>query len=428
MVDSPAVGMTKSVISARPQQPGRRRWPRACTASAAALGVLTAACAGPEPPPSPGKPVLPIRGYVRTSGTELVDESGARVVLQGANDGRLSAGAGNQPIGPCRQVWQPIPQSEMDNFADWGFNSVRLGISWANLEPEPPTVEGGETRHVYNREYLEAVDAAVEGFGRRGVKVILDMHAFGWSPALTRAGGCLGEGMPVWLYLQDEDGDGTDDVPAEVTPKCDFFADRPEQGVPVTPWDGFEAVWRMLVERYRDDDAVIAADLVNEPELQLDACPDVDLDDFYARMGPAINEANPELLVTFAKRGDDRSPPPSGSNWIYTKHHYLRDWIPGVFEGELAKAREWDVPLWLGEFSHVRAGLDRLDLLASKIRFLRSRGISWSYFEYDRQTQGRLADFDGTQTAPQREIVAVLQEGLGLPGGATASGPASPGG
>src|SRR4029078_13747054 len=96
----------------------------------------------------------------------------------------------------------PMREKEFAYFKRMGFNSVRLGISWANLEPEPPSSDG---KHTWHADYLKAVDDAAEGFTSRGIDVILDMRANNLSPAFNnpKPDRCQGSGPPVWLLHAD---------------------------------------------------------------------------------------------------------------------------------------------------------------------------------------------------------------------------------
>src|SRR5439155_2075324 len=102
---------------------------------------------------------------------------------------------------PC-EAWRLPDPPAYDNLANWGFNAVRLSISWANIEPRAPRKVRGGTHHGWNREYLDAVDEVVQQLTSRGVAVILEMSQNKWSPAFQRSDGsdCPGRGMPVWLY------------------------------------------------------------------------------------------------------------------------------------------------------------------------------------------------------------------------------------
>jgi len=50
---------------------------------------------------------------------------------------------------------------------DWGFNCVRLGFTWASVEPEPG---------VYSEKCLAEIDKRVEWATKNGLYVFLDMH------------------------------------------------------------------------------------------------------------------------------------------------------------------------------------------------------------------------------------------------------------
>jgi hypothetical protein len=65
-------------------------------------------------------------------------------------------------------VWQPpLYRSDLAEMAAFGFNVLRLPLSWSLLEPEPGR---------YDRLYLDRI-AQVVGWAREaGIYVILDMH------------------------------------------------------------------------------------------------------------------------------------------------------------------------------------------------------------------------------------------------------------
>ena len=102
--------------------------------------------------------------------------------LLGLDEPGLVSGSGNNKLtnpDSCGDGYLPVPDTEFDDFRRLGFNSVRLGISWANMEPDPPTAG----RPAWNLQYLTAVDDAIRGSTSRGIAVVLDMHANNLSPA-----------------------------------------------------------------------------------------------------------------------------------------------------------------------------------------------------------------------------------------------------
>jgi hypothetical protein len=63
---------------------------------------------------------------------------------------------------PGDEEWRQIDSS--------GFNSIRLPIAWANLEPEPPTLRGRAVEHHWNEDYLRALDGIVEACQRHHLR------------------------------------------------------------------------------------------------------------------------------------------------------------------------------------------------------------------------------------------------------------------
>ena len=103
---------------------------------------------------------------LRTNATQIVDQFGNVVVLRGVDL------TGYEYVPPILSV-HPHYSSDYATIASWGFNVVRLPISWENLEPRP-----GQ----YNDSYLQnLVDHDIEWAKEYGVYVVLDMHQVCWS-------------------------------------------------------------------------------------------------------------------------------------------------------------------------------------------------------------------------------------------------------
>jgi endoglycosylceramidase len=366
---------------------------------------------------SPGGSAARIEGWLKTSGTSIVDQKGQKVRFLGVDDGRMNPGSGNTPNN-CDQVWGKVKDSEYRNVADFGFNVVRLGVTWSNLEPQVPVPgPNGVVTHTWNDQYLAALDQAVEGFGSRGVAVILDMHQAGWSPAFDdrRTGRCEGSGMPDWLYPVAA-SQRTSDA------KCDFFANRPEDGVPVAPLDGFEAVWKMLADRYKDNPKVVAADMLNEPP---SVCDGGQVSDFYERIGKAIRAENPNILLVFednawtgySQNGFLLPRPLSLPNAVYSWHFYPDTWEKGkaALQEHVDRAKAWNVPLWIGEFNAFNYATDAgypsnwSDQLAELMAYMKANDVSWTLWEYGHGRNSAIVDKKGQ---PKQDLVKGLQQGF----------------
>src|ERR1035437_425829 len=137
----------------------------------------------------------PITGWLHTNGTLILDANNNVICLNGINSSGMEWGAGNEWTGVWHQehcadstygcyatpYQQTYPQ-EFDSIKSWGFNFVRLLISWANLEPTIPIDSNGIVVHHWNQTYLDSLDIIVSKFGSRGIALILSMHQWAWSP------------------------------------------------------------------------------------------------------------------------------------------------------------------------------------------------------------------------------------------------------
>jgi aryl-phospho-beta-D-glucosidase BglC (GH1 family) len=359
-----------------------------------------------------------IVGPLRADGTRIVDARGHHVTFHGIDVIGMQGGSGEPappgaPAGACHG-WRRPPSQAYDDILHWGFDSVRIGISWADVEPSAP-VDG---HHDWNAAYLDALDQVVRGFTSRGIVVILQMAQSKWSPAFTNQPGghgktiCAGYGMPAWLYPDA----------ASITPpqaKVRFFADASMQ-------QGFAAAWSEVASRFASNPMVVGFDLMNEPYLPAGEDPaTLHLDAFYAALAPAVHRADPHALLFFqdsAWRGNftfGLTSKPDVPNGVYTMHLYTRDWDPdGMDETRayLDRARAWDVPLWIGEFdaftyasTHATNPGWRSDLTAM-LSFCRANGVGWSVFAYG---QGTVL-IPGT-AEPKPGLIPALQAGYAPP-------------
>ena len=147
----------------------------------AAVAVATAAvlACGPAPAASArgsGMAAATTENVVNrphTVGRWLVDDSGRVVTFHGEN------------IVNKRAPWTPqalgIGEDDAAFLAKQGFNSVRLGISWAAIEPQP-----GQ----YNDAYLAEIKQAIETFNSYGISTFLEYHQDFYTESLG------GEGAP----------------------------------------------------------------------------------------------------------------------------------------------------------------------------------------------------------------------------------------
>jgi endoglycosylceramidase len=377
------------------------------------------------PPPSGGSLGIMaprITGWLTTDGTRIVDQRGRTVRLLSINVKGMNQGSGTAladlPAGTLGCLgWSAPPDSEFRNIQAWGFNSVRLTVSWSNLEPVAPTLGvNGDLEHHYNQPYVDTLTAIVQRFQQMGIGVVISMQQNKWSPAFPRVidgvvSQCPGTGFPSWLY----EGTGISNIKQA---KIAFFSDQSG----VQSW--FSDAWRYLAGRFADDPTVVGFDMLNEPYPPPAVPPaDIRLNDLYARVGSAIRDADPKALLIFedtADKGDGvfgLSGPPPFHGVVYSFHLYRPTWNPDglqVTQDFQRRADAWGVPMWVGEFNlfgamkNPPATGDWVTSSQQMLAYLKSNGISWAVFAYSGQSSLIVPNTDH----PKPGLLPILQRGF----------------
>ena len=353
-----------------------------------------------------------ITGWLHTNpnSPNVYDSNGNLVRLQGVNVDGLDFGTGGSALTPdsCRKGWY-IPPTSFANVAAWGFNFVRTPISWENIEPTAPTLAmNGAWIHHWNTAYLNELDFVVSQSEKSHIAVIFDFAQVDVSPAFQQApekvqgGECEGWGNPTWLYPSITSPSTGQEL---ATAMCNFFNDRSVVGNNAPqPIEAMEAAEGMLASRYADSATVVGIDMFNEPWF-IPSCGSVTsegnlLTSFYSKMGQAIAQNNPHLLLVF----EDTTPglmhdapiinsPPSVANAVYEFHIYTSTWATAqpYVQAFLSNSQRWGVPIWLGEFDAFEAGCTGVNCnldsnwqadTQAMLAFCNSEGINWAYFSY----------------------------------------------
>lgn len=154
--------------------------------------------------------------------------------------------------------FEGLDQSAFDSIKSWGMNSIRLGIFWDGLEPEPGKIDSL---------YLKQLDSLILRAEKAGLYVLLDMHQDLYSEKYGGDGApdwaCLDEGKPNTII-----GGSWDDAyftsPAIQTAFDNFWKNKKvSDGMGVQ--DHLINVWRTVAERYAESKTVIGFNLMNEP-------------------------------------------------------------------------------------------------------------------------------------------------------------------
>ncbi len=192
-------------------------------------------------------------GFLRVEGQQILDADGRQVILNGIN--YISKN-------PEENYMREDGPELFRTFRDEGINSIRLGIIWDGLEPEP-----GQ----YIEEYLREIDKRIQWAEDNDLFVFLDMHQDLFSVKYS-------DGAPEWATLDEGKPHVTGDVWSDAylfssavqTAFDNFWANAPApDGVGVQ--DRFALLWQHIAERYADNTTVIGYDILNEPFMGSDA-------------------------------------------------------------------------------------------------------------------------------------------------------------
>ena len=325
--------------------------------------VLFIACCGcsENQQPSP-------QNFVRVEGKQVVTPDGEAIRLRGINLGNWLLPEGymfklevatahwqiqqviKELVGPAeaRAFWRQyydsyITPADIRYLKQTGLNSIRVPFSYKLLTPE-------DHPEVWLELGFELLDRVIAWSKAESLYVILDMHAAPCGQTGTNIDDSVGH---PWLFESAE---------------CQ---------------DQVVAIWRKLAERYRDEPAVIAYDLLNEPIPHFEGYEKYNplLEPLYKRIVAAIRAVDPHHVIflggaqwntNFSVFG-----PPFDNNLAYTFHKY---WMPTVQEQIQAYVdfrEKYNVPIWLGESG------ENTDKWISAFReLLEKNDIGWCFWPY----------------------------------------------
>jgi endoglucanase len=336
-------------------------------------------------------------GPLKAAGSRLVDANGREVRLTGVNWFGFETQS-CAPDGLGSRSWQ----SMLDQMKTARFNTIRLPYSNQVLADEscaPKGIDYRKNPDLKGLKGLALMDRIVNGAASRGLRVVLDQHR------PTSAGQ-----SELWY---------TDKVP-----ESRWIAD-----------------WTMLARHYRDNPAVVGADLHNEPHGAAtwgDNNSKTDWRLAAERAGNAILDVNPDWLIIVegieTYRGDSywwggnlvgaRQYPVRLSRpekVVYSAHDYgpelyAQPWfkaadfphnLPQVWHKHWAYlAAEQRAPVLLGEFGGRSVGNDAAGKWQrSLVGYLKTTGISYTYWSWNpnsSDTGGILQD--NWQSLDQRKL------------------------
>jgi hypothetical protein len=189
-------------------------------------------------------------------------------------------------------AYPPLCQSDVAQMAAFGFNSLRLPLSWSLLEPE---------RGHFNQTYVDRAAQVVDWARALGIYVIIDMHQNAYSRYVGPGQGVdlsANSGAPAWATL-------TDGLPSGLFLKNQREANGAVFEAFSNFWynrsgiqDEYIAAVAFLAKRFKDDSTVAGYSIFNEPQPGWNLPPgfeDLLLFPFYRRVIDAVTGAHDGL-------------------------------------------------------------------------------------------------------------------------------------
>jgi endoglycosylceramidase len=243
-----------------------------------------------------------------------------------------------------------------------GFTTVRLGLIWKAVEPQP-----GQ----YDDAYLDRIRKTAEILADEGIWTLLDFHQDLYHERFQ------GEGAPDWAVLDDG-------LPAEpqlgfpnnyfampgLNRAFDNFWDNADGPGGVGLQDRYAAAWAHVADRFRATPRILGVDLFNEPwpgdgwELCANplGCPlfDAKLEAFTQRSIDAIRDVDDRTAVFYEPQvlfnnGAQTSVDPSGRRLGFSFHDYCLTADIGIGEqgGADPACGTFDDLVWSNTADHV---------------------------------------------------------------------------
>jgi endoglycosylceramidase len=305
---------------------------------------------------------VPVRGFISTRGTSIVNSLGQVVILRGINY-------------PGYQYAEPKLHNSYayKNFAQLGFNVVRLPISWANLEPQPG---------MFNAGYLyRYVDHDVQWAKAVGVYIVLDMHQFYWAEKFG------GDGAPDWSvqgFAPNELG------LRQAVSK--FWSDSNLQG-------HLLSVWTKIARHYANEPTIAGYDILNEPLIYTSIIPWLNatsIDNFYDKAVQGIRSVDKNHIIFLEPSNFNTYKLTTPTNIVWSPHFYPLAFSNKYYDQNFTLLEldfeakyetfvtELNAPMWIGEFgAFMQDKSSCTKWTQDAINLFNSHNIGWAWWSYN---------------------------------------------
>jgi len=322
------------------------------------------------------------QGFLKASGTQIVDERGANVVLRGIGLGgwMLQEGYMLKVNGPSQQhrikariqelignaktedfynAWlaNHTRKIDIDSLKAWGFNSVRLPMHY-NLYTLAAEAESKQLENTWFDKGFQMTDSLLAWCKANKMYLILDLHA---APG--------GQGND--LNISDRDPS-----------KPSLWESEANQQKTI-------ALWKKLAQRYANEPWIGAYDIINEPNWGFeDTAKDKNglrekknepLRKLMMDITTAIREVDKKHMIIIEGNGWGNNYngilPTWDNNMVLSFHKYWNYNTQESIKHILDTREKYQVPVWLGE-----TGENSNVWFADAIQLLEKNNIGWAWW------------------------------------------------
>jgi endoglycosylceramidase len=352
-----------------------------------AVGDFGTLGAGTSPTPDADGSLLP----VTTTGDYLTNSDGQVVLLHGLNEVYKEA--------PYEPASDGFSNDDAEFLAANGFNVVRVGVIWSELEPEPG---------VFNSSYLDSIESTVNTLGNNGIYSILDFHQDAYSTAFG------GEGAPDWA-VQTDGATNTE----QTFPLNEFF-NPDEQSAWQSFWtntdvsngtgleDDYSQMLEYVANAFNGNPDVTGIEVMNEPSPGVSTFLSTllggsffdsqQLTPFYDQAADAIRSVDPTTPIFYEPNVlfDATVPTHLGTveatNTVFSFHGYCEidfgsSCLPSTanITDALTYANAQGIPAFMTEFGNLNGSAsDTTDTLASELDANQNM-VGWTEWAYTGQ-------------------------------------------
>ena len=311
-------------------------------------------------------PIILPQGFLKTSGTKIIDGNGQNLLLRGIGLGGWLVPEGYmlQTSSFANAAWQFklkieelvgvqkadeffklyrsnfVTRKDVQKIAEWGFNSIRLPMHFNLLTPQ-------ETPFVYSEEGFAIIDSLLQWCEESKIYLILDLHAAPGGQSKDN----IADYNPAYLPLWE------DPVAQQRT----------------------VYLWKTIATRYADKQWIGGYDLINETAYTFSTGNNQPLRDLFITITNGIRAVDKNHIIFiegnwYATSFDNLSPA-WDDNMSYSFHKYWNATDAGSINYLTTLRNNTQRPLWLGE-----SGENSNQWFTDAIKLMESYNIGWAWW------------------------------------------------